>query len=205
MKLPSYVGFASAKPLHTVILGALVFAILGAALASAAPLRQEVAIDFIVDQRARQATTDYAYDGYYALRAAELFADTLISWFSTPSFVKAVHERANRPLDEFMPLPTRMFRAKKYSGQNVVVRFIDPESSGDSGLAEAIIAEASARTASMNPDADGGPTFEVTAAEPVRSPANMPPLRGGLAGAFVGAFFGLALAYVARAKKDPQP
>src|SRR5687768_17169108 len=125
MTMPSYVAFASTKPLQTVIAGAVIGALLGAALAAAAPSRVKASLALTVVQQARQETADYAYDGYYAIRAAELVSDSLISWLATPSIVKEIHDVADLALTEEEALASagRVFRAKKYSAQNVVVSY----------------------------------------------------------------------------------
>src|SRR5690349_13578069 len=100
MNSPSYIGYAAARPFRTVLLAAAVFAVLGVALASAAPPRVKASLALTVAQQSHQETADYAYDGYYALRASELVSDTIISWLSTPSVVKEIHAAAGLDLTE---------------------------------------------------------------------------------------------------------
>ena len=203
----SYVGFASARPFQTVVIGAVLGAIVGVGLASAAPARVKASLSFTVAQQARQETADYAYDGYYALRSAELISDTMISWLSTPSVVKEIHAAAGLGLSETEALATagRVFRAKKYSGQNVVVSFSAEDEEKARMLSDAAVEVLSARAAKLVLSASGDSLFHVTGSSPVVARAAVPPRAAGAAGASVGAFLALALAYAARAKKDPQP
>ena len=207
MNSPAFVGFASAKPFRAVLIAALLGALVGAALASALPSRVKASLSFTVAQQARQETADYAYDGYYALRAAELISDTMISWLSTPSVVKEIHAAAGLDLsdEEAFAAAGRAFRAKKYSSQNVVVSFTAPDEASARKLASAASDLLAARTAGLTLTAKGDSLFHVTASAPVVAPAAASPRAAAAAGASVGAFLGLALAYLARTKKDPQP
>jgi len=207
MSSPSYVGFASAKPLQTIILAALAGVLLGAAFASVTPSRVKASVSFTVAQQARQETADYAYDGYYALRAAELISDTMISWLSTPSVVKEIHAAAGLDLsdEEAFAAAGRAFRAKKYSSQNVVVSFAAPDEDSARKLADAASDLLAERAAGLTLTAKGDSLFHVTASSPVVAPASTSPRAAAAAGAFLGAFLGFSLAYFARMKKDPQP
>lgn len=207
MNSPSYVGLASAKPLQTVILAALVCALLGLGLASVAPTRVKVSMAFTVSEQARQETADYAYDGYYALRAAELISDTMISWFSTPSVVKEIHAAAEIELSEAEALAVsgRLFRAKKYSSQNVVVAFTASDEDAARKLAAAASDVLAARSAELVLSSKGDSLFRVTASSPVVASVSTSPRAAAVAGAFLGAFLGLALAYLAHGRKNPQP
>ncbi len=207
MNAPSYVAFAAAKPLRTVLIGALLGALVGAAAASAAPARVKVSMAFTIAQQSRQETADYAYDGYYALRAAELVSDTMISWFSTPSVIRDIHAAAGLELSEAEALAAagRAFRARKYSSQNVVVAF----SAADEASARALAAAASdivaARAAGLALSSKDETLFHATASSPVVAAVSTPPAAAGAAGTLVGGFLAFALAYAAGKKKDPQP
>lgn len=178
-------------------------ALLFAALAAALPSRAKVSLAFTIAERTRQDTTDYSYDGYYALRASELVADTLISWLSTPSIIKEIYAAAGVDATdaEVFSAAGRAFRAKKFSSQNVVVSF-----SAESEAVADRLAVATANTLSNKADAlvvtsAQSPLFSVTASQPVIAFTGFSPFRAGLAGAFVGAFLGLMLLYVASERK----
>ena len=202
MNSPSYVGFASAKPLQTAVIAALAGALIGAALAAVAPPRAKASLSFTVSAVARQATAEYAYDGYYAIRAAELVSDTLISWLATPSTIKGIHEKAGLPLtdEEALAAAGRAFRARKYSGQNVVVTFSAPDEDAAGRLAAAAGDVLAARAEELALSSEGSSLFRAVASPPVIASASTSPKAAAAAGALVGAFLGFALAYAARAK-----
>ena len=207
MNSPSYAGFASAKPFQTVVIAAAVGALLGLGLASAAPPRVKASLSFTVSEQARQETADYAYDGYYALRAAELVSDTMISWLSTPSVLKEIYAEAGLGLteEETLAAAGRAFRAKKFSSQNVVATFSASDEDAARKLAAAAASVLGARAEGLVLSSKGDSLFRVYASSPVVARAATPPRAAGAAGAFLGAFLGFAFAYAVRAKKDPQP
>lgn len=175
------------SPVRAVAGAALLGALLAVAAARAFPTRYETTLDFTIDRPVPQETADYAYDGYYALRASELFADTLIGWFSTPSFVKSVLTRTELAAADGVALPARLFRAKRYSSQLVVVRFSAKTPDAAAALAAAAVTEASERAAGLMPGAKGQPLFMLRAAPPVIELRRLPTERAAFAGAALGA------------------
>ncbi len=184
-------------PIRAVLASAAATALLFASIAGALPERTSVSFAFTISQQARQETADYSYDGYYALRASELVADTMISWLSTPSVVKEVYSDAGIAMTdtEIKSISGRAFRGKKYSSQNVVVSYAASDAVAAAKLYESLsrILSERARTLVLSPEQET--LFIVTASEPVIASAGVAPRRAGLAGAFVGAFLGLACAY----------
>lgn len=184
-------------PLRAVLASAAAAALLFVAALGALPERTSVSFAFTISQQARQATTDYSYDGYYALRASELVADTMISWLGTPSIIKEVYADAGIAMTdaEIKAIAGRAFRGKKYSSQNVVVSYAasDAETAAKLYTSLARLLSERARTLVLSPEQET--LFIVTASEPVIAENSFSPVRAALAGAFVGAFIGLACAY----------
>jgi hypothetical protein len=207
MNLATYLAFVSKRPLRAVIAFAAVGAAFGAAFAAAVPARAKVSLSFTVAQQSRQETADYAYDGYYALRAAELVSDTVISWFSTPSVIRDIHAEAGLGLsdEEALAAAGRAFRARRYSGQNVVLTFSAADADEARALADAAAKIASAKADALALTSKGETLFRVSASAPVIAAVKADPRAATAAGLSVSAFLGYALAYVARGRKNPQP
>ncbi len=193
------------KPSQAIFATALAVALLFGAVATLLTPRVNVSMSFTIAERARPTTTEYAYDGYYVIRASELISDTLISWLSTPSVIKEIYDAARVPLSDTQAYAAagRAFRAKKFSSQNVVVTFSAPDASTAGKLAEAASKTLSNRTSGLVTSDANGALFSVTSATPVIADTHVSPKRAALAGAFLGAFLGLAFAYAAQ-KKNPQ-
>lgn len=190
------------KPPQAILASAIAVALLFAAVAAALPSRVKVSMSFTIAQQARQETSDYSYDGYYALRASELVADTMISWLTTPSVVKEIYGLAKIPMTdaEIDALAGRMFRGKKFSSQNVVVSFAVADRDTAEKLYQALALSLSGRARSLVLSPDQETLFLVAVSEPVIAETDVPPKRAALAGLFVGAFIGLAFAYAASRK-----
>jgi hypothetical protein len=79
-----------------------------------------VSVSFAVNRINSQSTAEYQYDGYYALQAADLFAQTVVSWFSTPSVLREVYDQASMdPEITTVSSLANRFKVKKYSAQNI--------------------------------------------------------------------------------------
>lgn len=175
------------------ILAMVVVATVGAYLAAATqPTRTGVSISFAVNRVNKEVTPDYQYDGYYALQAADLFAQTVVSWFSTPSVLQEIYMKANLDpeIQSVDSLPSR-FRVKKYSAQNIVVRFTERNDDRAKKLAAAMDDVMTERSSQLNRSADNKSLFEVVASSPVVAPSHPNPWL--YASAAIVLSFGLAL------------
>ncbi|MFH1171479.1 MAG: hypothetical protein V1778_03000 [bacterium] len=125
-------------------------------------------LSITVDRIHRQATSQYQYDGYYAIQADDLFSQTLLSWFLTPSALLEFYQHASVDphITSLNGLVSR-FRARKYSAQNIVVQFSDPDRKAAEKLAAAISTVVKERGESLNQDSEGQGIFQVQPATPV--------------------------------------
>ncbi len=195
------------KPLPIVLLCAAIGGAAGIALSILAPKSARVSLAFTIAEQSRQETADYSYDGYYSLRASELIADTMISWFSTPSVIKDIYSGAGIAFsdDRAFAEAGRAFRAKKLSSQNVVVAF----SAADAATAGKLAAQASKilseRSAKLVLSPNDRSLFLVTPSDPVISVASLPRAGSTAAGLLIGAFIGFAVSYYAGGRMEPRP
>ena len=150
-------------------------------------------ISFTVNRINKQPTTEYQFDGYYALQASDLFSDTVVSWFLTPSVIVEMYDKAglNPDLVSLSGLTSR-FKIKKYSSQNLVVKFASASTEDSAKLATAVINIVETKSAQLNQSADRKALFEVIGAKPVTvQDSKQLPLVG-----FVGLVIGLFLAVI---------
>ncbi len=177
-----------------IVLGTAVFVAAVAGLtAMTRPAGVEASIAFAVNRINRETTPDFQYDGYYALQASDLYAQTVVSWFSTPAVVRDIYAKANLPTDlGTLGAYAAKFQTKKYSAQNIVVRFTEQDEPTAAKLAAAVIAALRDRTATLNETADRKSLFEIVASDPVIAPRRPPvatvTVLGGLAGVLLGLF-----------------
>ncbi len=146
------------------------------------PRHYTTSISFAVNGTTTVQTTEYQYGGYYALQAADLFSQTVVSWFQTPSVLVSIYDRAGIPshVDTLQNLTAR-FKTKKYSAQNIVVTYASPTESEGRQIATALAAEISTRTSSLNQVEKDKPQFEVVSGNPVIVLAKPDPVLIGIA------------------------
>lgn len=137
----------------------------------------------------RQPTPDYQYDGYYAIQATDLFTQTLLSWFLTPSVLLEFYTKAHLDphIDSLGSLIGR-FHARKYSAQNLVVQFTEVDRPSAEKLASAISAVVKDQGSSLDTNNAESSTFGIVPARPVIVQTRPNVLLDGLA-----AFFGSLL------------
>lgn len=160
------------------------------------PIRSGVSTSFAVNRVNKETTPDYQYDGYYALQAADLFAQTVVSWFRTPAILQEMYARANLDpaIQSIDGLPSR-FRVKKYSAQNIVVRFSETTDVRAAQFADTMAQVMSERAEQLNQNADHKSLFAISATKPVIAPDRPNPWL--YAGAALVLSVGLALGLAA--------
>ncbi len=171
----------------------LIPAVAAFAFSSTRPDSYATSIAFTVNRINKQTTTEYQFDGYYALQASDLFSDTVLSWFLTPSVIVQIYERANvDPKVEDLTKLTARFSIKKYSSQNLVLRFSTPTSEEAEALSQSIIGTVEERSAELNQTADRKALFEVIGEKPVTAKQGKQQLLATIVGLFFGAFAAVA-------------
>lgn len=160
------------------------------------PIRSGVSTSLAVNRINREVTPDYQYDGYYALQAADLFAQTVVSWFRTPAILQEMYLKANLDpqIKSVDSLPSR-FRVKKYSAQNIVVRFSETNDDRARRLSAAIGEVMTERAEALNQNVENKSLFAISASQPVIAPERFNPWVAAAAALVLS--FGLALGLVA--------
>ncbi|MCH7492262.1 hypothetical protein IID19_01555 [Patescibacteria group bacterium] len=132
------------------------------------PAYYDTSIAFSINRTIIQDTEEYQYDGYYAIQAADLFSQTVMSWFLTPSVLLEIYEKAGiDPEISSIEEITSRFKARKYSPQNIVVRYKERDSETATKIATAIISVIEHRGSLANQTIDEQSLFEVKGATPV--------------------------------------
>lgn len=150
------------------VMSLVIGALLGALIASFKPISYESSLSFSVNQINKQETQDYQFDGYYAIQASDLFSETIVSWFQTPSFLLEIYTRAGvdpqiTSLDGF----TSRFKMKKFSSQNLVLKFTEATEEKAEKLSKSIIDHVEERAGELNQNADSKALFQVVGGNPV--------------------------------------
>lgn len=158
---------------RVMIIGLVIVAcVAAAAIVTTRPVQTGVSVSYAINRTNRVATTQYEYDGYYALQASDLFAQTVVSWFSTPSFLQEVYEQAklDPEIKSINSLPSR-FSVRKYSAQNIVVRYNERNEERARGVAKQLAITLEQKAESLNKMSDGKALFAIVNGTPVVAPA----------------------------------
>ena len=131
------------------------------------PVAYSASISFAV-KRINKVETIYYDDRYFGIQAADLFSQTVISWFLTPSVLLDIYDRAGidpqiGSLERFV----NRFKTKKYSAQNIVVRFTEKNEETAQTIARTIAEVMEEKAATLNQTADNKAVFEITGEKPV--------------------------------------
>lgn len=88
------------------------------------PVVYNTSLSLFITRSTSESTQDYKYDGYYAIKAAELFSDTVKQWLESPEVVLEIYKKAEVDLEiESLKKLAKIFKAYKMSPQYVEVRF----------------------------------------------------------------------------------
>src|SRR3972149_9344829 len=103
---------------------ALVVGISAVLIAKFLPVKYDASVALNVIRVNREETGDYQYDGFYAIQASNLFAETIVSWLETPAVGKEIYEPSGKK-DAVSGLSSLAgaFKTKKLSSQNITVEF----------------------------------------------------------------------------------
>lgn len=169
------------------------------------PVQYQTSMSISVNRVNQDKTPDYQYDGYYALQAADLFSQTIVSWLQTPSILVSIYEQAGLSTDVRSTRQlTSRFQTKKASAQNVVVTYTSSSKEEAQKLASAITDVTQKLAENANRDADNKALFELDVAKPVIVQAQSDPVLTGALSVFVGFVLSLFLvpfaAYLSEAK-----
>ncbi|PIY96469.1 MAG: hypothetical protein COY66_04020 [Candidatus Kerfeldbacteria bacterium CG_4_10_14_0_8_um_filter_42_10] len=131
------------------------------------PITYSSSISFAV-KRINKVETVYYDDSYFGIQASDLFSQTVISWFLTPSVLLDIYEQAEidpniTTLERFV----NRFKAKKYSAQNIVVRFTERSEPTAQKISQTITTVVEEKAVTLNQTADNKAVFEIDGEKPV--------------------------------------
>lgn len=161
------------------------------AWASFSPARYQTSIAFTVSLIQKQQTPDYQYDGYYAIKAAELVSQSLISWFLTPSVIMDIYEDAGlTPNVTNLQRFVARFKARQHSAQNVVVTFKEDRQEDAERLSDSMIKLVEQKGEALNKNQAKETLFTVEGSRPIIVPVSTNPWIAALAGLILGVVVG---------------
>jgi capsular polysaccharide biosynthesis protein len=180
-----------------VIVSVTVVALIASLLFSVlTPKYFDASISFAINRINRQDTTEYQYDGYYAIQASDLFSQTVMSWFLTPSVLLEMYDKAGvDPKIASIEEISSRFKTKKFSPQNIVVRYKERDRQTADKIGQAIISVTQDKAAAANQTSDQKALFQVIGSKPVIVEKKPSLIMSGVIGLLAGFIISLVLAY----------
>ncbi len=154
------------------------------------PMKYETSLSLLISKSKTQETDDFKYDGYYALRASEIMADSVEQWLESPDVVNLVYQKAGiNPDFRNIKSYTKKFRARKMSSQYVEVKFNTFTKKDAEKISLAIIKVINGKAEALEKNSGEEVAFSVSGTNPVIV-ENRPDIFLNL---FIGFISGLAL------------
>ena len=147
---------------------ALVVGISAVLIAKFLPVKYDASVALNVIRVNREETGDYQYDGFYAIQASNLFAETIVSWLETPAVVKEIYEQSGKK-DAVLSLSdfAGAFKAKKLSSQNITVKFSSKTEEEAKMLASSLVSVVAKKSQASLETSKKEAVFEIKSADPV--------------------------------------
>lgn len=147
-----------------------------------------VSLALSVYSKVSQPTQDYQYDGYWSVKAADEFSNTVSQWVESPEVVNSAYQKAGvSPTKSLLAKP---LKAQKMAPQYVAVKFLVSEPGNGGKISQALVSvlQEKAETASDN---SGDVVFTIIGGESVvnKNEANF--ILNGLLALIGGAILGI--------------
>lgn len=159
------------------------------------PVVYDTSLSLFITRTTTQATQDYKYDGYYAIKAAELFSDTVRQWLQSPEVVIEIYKKAGIDLElESLRKLGKILKVYKMSPQYVEVRFKAEEKEKVQKISSVIpsVLQSKAQQLAWS---SGDLAFYIRATSPVIIENKPKPLFNGLIGLISGFVLGIFVVF----------
>lgn len=163
----NYWKFFQTKWLFVVIV-TLAIIILSLAGSFFRPAQYRTTVAFDVITASQPQTEAYQYGGYYSLQAAELFGQTVLSWFLNPAFEQEIFTQARvAKKQNFISSFGNYFKGKQLSPQQILVSFTGSSTSEADKVAASVVALTETKARAANQAVAGQTWLTLTASAPV--------------------------------------
>ena len=154
------------------------------------PLKYETSLSLLISKNKTQETSDFKYDGYYALQASEIMADSVEQWLKSPEVVGAIYQKAQiNPDFRNIKSYTKKFTPRKMSSQYVEVKFNTSTKKEAEKISRAIVKVINGKAEALEKNSGEEVSFSISGTNPVIAEDN-PDIFLNL---FIGFISGLAL------------
>lgn len=130
----------------------------------------DVSVSLSVFSKVIQQTPDYQYDGYYSVKAANEFADTVSQWTKSPEIINSIYKKAGvdfqgKSLRSF----SGIFKAQKMAPQYIEIRFRVQKTEDALRITKAL-ADVLQEKAELSSNFSGNVVFTIIGGQPITAP-----------------------------------
>ena len=167
MELKQYLKIIK-KNSKLIIAAAVLTALFSLIFSVIQPIKYETSLSLLISKNKTQQTDDFKYDGYYALQASEIMADSVEQWLKSPEVVNAVYQKAQvNPDFRNIKSYTKKFAAKKMSPQYVEVKFNASTKKEAEKISMAIVEIINNKARALEKNSDREISFSIESENPV--------------------------------------
>ena len=135
---------------------------------AAQPIKYETSLSLAIIKDKTQATNDFKYDGYYALQASEIIANSIEQWLKSPEVVNAIYQKSEINQDfKSIKSYTKKFTAQKMSPQYVEVKFKSNTREEARKISTATVEIINAKTEKLKETSEQEISFLINSEDPV--------------------------------------
>lgn len=168
------------------------------ALASSIPVTYEVHNSLMLSLDVRDAASEFRYDGYYALSAADLFSGTIAGLASSPEIIVAAYTQAGISLpSKDASRIVRTVQAKKSAPQLVQISVLGKSAHDAQAISAALRSVLAQSVEEYNKKGDASVVFRAVFSEPWMGVRLSAPLPVALS-VFLLVFFGMNMSVLFR-------
>ncbi len=158
------------------------------------PITYETSLSLFITKEGTQETDNFKYDGYYALQASEIFADTIQEWMKSPEMVNEIYKDAGiDPNFKNIKSFTKKFKAKKMSPQYAEISFKTTSRADAGKISSSVIKVINSKTKKLQENSKEEISFKIESGAPVimesRPDAFLNMIIGLVSGLTLGIFY----------------
>lgn len=195
MELKEYIKITQKRARLVLTVGILV-AVSALLFSVFKPVKYETSLSIFINKNKTQQTDDFKYDGYYALQAGEIIADSVQQWLKSPETVNAIYQKAQiDPSFKNIKSYTKKFNAKKMSAQYVEVKFESNSEEEASKISSAVVEIVKNKVKNLEKNSEEELSFSIENENPIIIESKADVYLNAIIGFVSGLFFGVFIAF----------
>lgn len=181
----------------TILITVIICLVLSIIFSLVKPEEFEASVLLSIHRVNRQITSEFQYDNYYSIQAAEYVGNTVVGWLQTKAVITEIYKRAGleKEFQETL-LPLRKFRPKQISSHLVKVRITSNSPEKARKLSAALISVIQEKVKALELTPDNRNSFEIKADESIIDSKKYSPFLVAPISIIAGLFLGIGLAFL---------